>query len=130
MRKYQYSQTKYFQCLIKYAKSTITNRYIKVDNQSSSSITLVPKPLSSSLGISTTVTREYNSSLASSSSFLLRAMQTLILLGTLRIPWLQTYLFSFTSTLTSFVPIAFCANFLISLIALGAFFLNVLFIQY
>ncbi|KAJ6295811.1 hypothetical protein OIU78_023770 [Salix suchowensis] len=53
-------------------------------------------------------------------------MRTLILLGTLRIPLLQMCLFSFTSTLTSLVPIAFRANFLISFMALGAFFLKVL----
>lgn len=91
----------------------------------SSSMTVVPKPLNPS-GTSLTVTKEKSSSFASSSSFLFRAMRMRILLGTPRIPLLHTNLLSFTSTLTSVVPIAFWANFLISLMAFGAFFLNVL----
>lgn len=95
-------------------------------NQSSSSMTLVPSPFSHYVGISATVTREYISSFASSSSFLLWAVRTLTRLGTLQIPLIQMYLFNLTSTLTSFVPMALSANFLISFMALGAFFLIVL----
>ena len=105
-------------------KTRLSDRLVR--SQSSSSMTLVPSPLSPSAGISATVTSEKNSSLASSSSFLLRATRTLILLGGPLIPLLHICLFNFTSTLTSFVPMAFSANFLISLMAFGAFFLKVL----
>jgi hypothetical protein len=47
-------------------------------------------------------------------------------LGALWIPVLQMCLLSFTSILTSVVPIDFWANFLISLMALGAFFVKVM----
>lgn len=63
-------------------------------------------------------------SVASSSSLRLRERRTRTLNGAPRIPRDQMCLFSLTSTRTSFVPIAFSANFLISFTARGACFLK------
>merc|ERR1719360_325745 len=60
----------------------------------------------------------------SSSSLRIRAKRTRTRKGTFLTPWLQRCLLSLVSTLTSLVPICFSANFLISLIARGARYLN------
>merc|ERR1719204_1762391 len=72
----------------------------------------------------TEVTRVYSLCTESSSSFLSLASLTLILNGIPRTPWAQMALFRRVSILTSLVPICFSANFLISLTALGALYLN------
>merc|ERR1712032_1411919 len=82
-----------------------------------SSTFLGPSPWNSV--VEATVTWEYSSSVASSSSLRLRAIFTRTRLGTLRIPWDQRALLSFTSILTSDVFIIFWANLRTSLTALG-----------
>jgi len=79
------------------------------------------------LGFSTLTyeTRVYSFSLASSSSFLLRASLSRILLAVPFTPHDHTCLFKAWSMRTSLVPIAFLANALISLTARVARFLKV-----
>merc|ERR1719216_711581 len=69
-------------------------------------------------------TKVYNLLVESSSSLRILAKRTRTLKGTFLTPWDQMCLFNLVSILTSSVPICFSANFLISLMARGARYLN------